>query len=144
METVKSREFIINVIGDSDYEVEGKEYQGDIFGRLLPADHKMSYKVSIENMEKSYKKVVIIDITNTFYSAYRIGSNPYFGDVLGQILSKSDKKYKVIIEDVEEIENNKDFECIDIEYLKELLIESGYLDYNDDGDWFLRKELIKE
>jgi hypothetical protein len=107
---MKSREFIINVTGDSQYEVEGKEYQGDIFGDLLPTDYKMAYKVSIGNMEKSYKKVVIIDITNTFYSAYRIGSKLYDGDVLGQILPKSYKKYKVTIAGVEEIENNKDFE----------------------------------
>jgi hypothetical protein len=139
---MKMEEFIINVLDDSNYEVAGKEAQGDIFAKLLPTDYKMAYKVSIENMEKSYKKVVVIDITNVFYSTYRIDGELYFGDVLGQILPKSDKKYKVKIEVVEEIENNKDFECIDIEYLKEILIQSGYLYENDDGDWFLHKGII--
>lgn len=99
---MKSEEFIINVIGTSNYEVAGKEYSGDIFGKILPTTYKMAYKVSIENIEKSYKKVVVIDVTNVFYSAYRIAGKVYNGDVLGEILPTNHKTvYKISIEEIE-------------------------------------------
>lgn len=34
------------------------------------------------------------------------------------------------------------FKHIDIEYLRELLIEAGYLYQNDDGDWFIDTNLL--